>query len=190
MASFLEGGILWQGREKELGGHIRQYVVQLNKGMWSIGQLTVHVQISANHTQYFSNSRYAEQGRRNTWHLFPGLVARGVLGNRHCAMPFWKSVSALEDSLSLKKSKKMGFHTAPASQHNNYTKQSGNKIKEWKLQKEPFPKTQLMHSAKPQHQWCGSLFWGVSAHGQRASHQGTSVAVEMGNTGLLLTGKW
>jgi len=38
-----------------------------------------------------------QQGRRNTWHLFPGQVAAGVLGYGHCAMPFWKSAIVLED---------------------------------------------------------------------------------------------
>lgn len=190
MASFLGGGILWLWREKELGGHIRPYIVRLNRRTWSTGQLTVHVQINANYIQYFTSSRHTERGRRNTCHLFPGHVAGGVLGNGYCAMPFWKSTSVLDDSLSLKKRKEMGFHTAQASQHNSWiTKQNDNKIKDWKQQKEPFPKAQLMCLAKPQHQRCGSLPWGVFAYGQRASHQGTSEAVEMGNTELILTGK-
>lgn len=189
MASFLGDGVLWQGREKELGGHVRSYIVQLNRGTWSTGQFIVHVQINVNYTQYLTSSRHTEQGRKNTWPLFPGHVVGGVLGNGYCATPCWKSASILEDSLCLKKSKEIGFHTAQASQHNYYTKQSDNKIMDWKQQKEPFPKAQLMCLAKPRQQRCSLLPWWVFAHGQRGSYQGTSEAVEMGNTELILTGK-
>lgn len=64
----------------------------------------------------------------------------------------------------------MSFHTTQASPYNNYTKQSANKIRDWKQEEEPFPKAQLLHLAKPQHQQCASHPWGVFAHGQRASY--------------------
>lgn len=188
------GTLSWEWRtgagKREGTGRSRKtvYIFQLNQGTWSTGHLKVCVQINANQSKHFTSSRYTEQGRRNTWHLFPGHVAGGVLGNWYWAVAFWKSASVLEDSLSLKKSKETGFHTAQASQHNNYTKQSDNKIKDWEQQKEPFPKVQLMHLAK--HQQCGSLPWEVFAYGQRASHQGTSAAVGRGNTELILTGKF
>ena len=119
--------------------------------------------------------------------VFPEHVVGWCAGEcvlRHAVLEV--SVCFMFYSLSLKKS---SFHTAQASQHNNYTKQSDNKIKDWKQQKKLFPKVQLMCLAKTQHQRCGSLPWGVFAHGQRASHQGTSVAVEMGNMELILTCK-